>query len=213
MAVVLNVFVQMMEALGLKRFKKNLAFLITFGLGAVVGIAAFSSAIKWLLQHYPVATNFAFIGLILGSVPMIFHRAVRGGKRVTVGSAAAFLIGLGIMLALAFVNESAFSASAETVLTFPLAVRLFFVGALASIAMILPGISGSLIMVIFGTYYTVIGSISNIMSGLLAWLGGTGSFAALIPHSFIFNAEGIIAILLLIAGAAAAYLFSRTAKD
>ncbi len=264
MAVVLNVFDQMMEALGLKRFKKNLAFLITFGLGAVVGIAAFSSAIKWLLQHYPVATNFAFIGLILGSVPMIFHRAVRGGKRVTVGSAAAFLIGLGIMLALTFVNESAFSASAETVLTFPLAVRLFFVGALASIAMILPGISGSLIMVIFGTYYTVIGSISNIMSGLLAWLGGTGSFAALmqsilvllpalagillglvfgsrlidfiikrypqmaysailglilgsfaalIPHSFIFNAEGIIAILLLIAGAAAAYLFSRTAKD
>ena len=40
-----------------------------------------------------------------------------------------------------------------------------------------------------------------------------GSFAALIPHSFIFNTEGIIAVLLLAAGAAAAYLFSRTAKD
>ena len=163
MAVVLNVFDQMMETLGLKKFKKNLAFLITFGLGAVIGIAAFSSAIKWLLQYYPVATNFAFIGLILGSVPMIFRRAMRGSKRVTLGSAVAFLVGLGVMLALAFVNESAFSTSAETVLTFSLAVRLFFVGALASVAMILPGISGSLIMVIFGTYYTVIGSISNII--------------------------------------------------
>ena len=54
MAVVLNVFDQMMETLGLKKFKKNLAFLITFGLGAVIGIAAFSSAIKWILHYYHV---------------------------------------------------------------------------------------------------------------------------------------------------------------
>ncbi|MDD6175430.1 MAG: DUF368 domain-containing protein [Firmicutes bacterium] len=264
MAVVLHVFDQMMETLGLKKFRKNLGFLITFGLGAVLGIAAFSSAIKWLLQSYPVATSFAFIGLILGSVPMIFRRATRGSKKVTVGNAAAFLTGLGVMLVLAFVNESAFSTSAAEVLTFPLAVQLFLVGMLASVAMILPGISGSLIMVIFGTYYTVIGSISGIFSGLMAWLSGTGSFAALmqnvwlllpalagillglvfgsrlidfvikkypqmaysailglilgsfaalIPHTFLFNAEGIAAILLLIAGAAVSYLFSRNAAD
>lgn len=264
MAVVLNVFDQMMETLGLKKFKKNLGFLITFGLGAVLGIALFSSAIKWLLENYPVATNFTFIGLIVGSIPMIFRRAVRGEKKVTVGSAIAFLVGLGIMLTLAMVSKNTFSASAETVPTLSLALRLFFVGALSSVAMILPGISGSLIMLIFGTYYTVIGSIGGAISGLLAWLSGSGSFAALmppvlillpagigillglifgsrlldfaikrypqaaysailglilgsfaalIPQSFLFNAEGIAAIVLLIAAAAAAYLFSRSAKD
>ena len=53
MAVVLNVFDQMMETLGLKKFKKNLGFLLTFGLGMVLGIVAFSSVIKWLLQNCP----------------------------------------------------------------------------------------------------------------------------------------------------------------
>ncbi len=264
MAVVLNVFDQMMETLGLKKFKKNLGFLITFGLGAVIGIAAFSSAIKWLLQYYPIATNFAFIGLILGSIPMIYKRAARGEKKITAGKLIAFLIGLAIMLVLAFVNESSFSSAAEISLTIGLAIRLFVVGILASVAMILPGISGSLIMVIFGTYNTVIGSVGDVMTGLIACIEGTGtfgavmqsifvllpavagillglvfgsrlidfvikkfpqiaysailglivgSFAALIPGSFIFNMEGIIAIVLLIAGTATAYLFSRTAND
>lgn len=262
MAVVLNVFDEMMETLGLKKFKKNLGFLLTFGLGAVAGIVLFSSAITWLLGHYPVATNFTFIGLVLGSIPMIFRRA--RGTRIGPSNVIAFLVGFGVMLALALVNQDSFSQSRDTVLTLQNGLQLFFVSALASIAMILPGISGSLIMVILGTYYTVTGAVSDFVSSALRLVGGepagaallqslllllpallgivlglvfgsrlidyvvkkapqmaystilgliVGSFFALVPRSFAFNGEGIVAILLLIAGTAAAYLFSRTAKD
>lgn len=200
MAVVLNVFDQMMETLGMKKFRKNLGFLITFGLGAVLGIAAFSSAIEWLLQNYPVATNFTFIGLILGSIPMIFRRATHGDKKVTPQMGSAFIVGLAVMLALAFVNENAFSSTAATVLTVPLALQLFFVGALASIAMVLPGISGSLIMVIFGTYYTVIGAVSNVISGLVALLRGTGDFSAVLQSALVLLPAALGILLGLVLG-------------
>lgn len=81
MAVILKVFDRMIEALSLKNLKQNWLFILCVGVGAGVGILAFSKAIKFLLLHYPMATNFTFIGLILGSIPMIFKRAKEGSKQ------------------------------------------------------------------------------------------------------------------------------------
>ena len=49
-----------------KTFKSNFFFLIPIGLGAVVGILAFSKLMTYLLENFPMQTNFTFIGLILG---------------------------------------------------------------------------------------------------------------------------------------------------
>ena len=240
MAVVLHVFDQLVEALSLKNLKKHIGFLITLGFGAVIGILAFSNAITYLLEHFPVATNLTFIGLIVGSIPMIFRRAWTG--KVSCGNVIPFLIGAAVMVALAFVNEGTLGNHTETVLTVTNFFYLLAVAAVSTVAMILPGISGSLVMMILGAYYTVIGAISDLnipilipvaigcLIGLVfgsrlisklierfpsatysAILGlVVGSLYSLLPRQFTFNAEGICAIVLLIAGAAVALLFSRS---
>ena len=80
MAVVMNVYDKLIGAVSRFRrdWKKNLLILIPIVLGAGIGILAFSSLIKYLLSQYPMAVNFFFMGLIVGSVPMIFRRATSG---------------------------------------------------------------------------------------------------------------------------------------
>ena len=70
MAVILKIYDRLIETLSLKNVKKNLPFIIPLGIGAAVGIVLFSKAIEFLLGNYPMATNFTFMGLILGSIPI-----------------------------------------------------------------------------------------------------------------------------------------------
>ena len=68
MAVVLNIYDELLGAVSLKKehLKKNLIFLATIGIGAVVGILVFSNAITFLFEKYNMPTNFLFIGIIIG---------------------------------------------------------------------------------------------------------------------------------------------------
>ena len=85
MAVVLNIYDKLIDSVSnfRKDFKKSIMFLLPIGIGAVLGIVAFSKLIEFLLTNYPLATNFFFIGLILGSIPMIFKRATEDRFRLS----------------------------------------------------------------------------------------------------------------------------------
>ena len=100
MGVVLGVYQQMLEVMSLKNLRKNIPFLIPFGLGAALGILGFSRAIEYLLANFPMATNFVFLGLIFGSVPMIGSKIqeMKGGKSLGLRSLAAFALMLAFML-------------------------------------------------------------------------------------------------------------------
>lgn len=67
-------------SLNLKEIKKNLKFLIFFGAGTVVGILGFSYVISYLFENFPTATYLFFIGLIGGSVPLIYRNATAHQK-------------------------------------------------------------------------------------------------------------------------------------
>ena len=77
MAVVMGIYDRLIGAVSdLRRdFKNSLLYLFPIGIGAVLGIVLFSHLIKFLLEGYPMPTNLFFLGLILGSIPMIFRRA------------------------------------------------------------------------------------------------------------------------------------------
>ena len=162
MAVILGVFDRMVEALGLKNLRKNIGFLILFGLGAGGGVLAFSGLIKWLLEHYPTATAAVFFGLVLGSIPMIFRRA--GGRAFRPAELVPLCGGIAVMVGFMLLQNHAGAGdtAGAQALTLPLALTLFAVCAVSTVAMILPGISGSAMLVIFGQYYTVIGAISAV---------------------------------------------------
>ena len=238
MAVVLGVYGQLLEAMGLKNLRKNIPFLIPFGLGCGCGILAFSKAIEFLLANYPMATNFVFLGLILGSVPMIWKNAASHGNKVKNSSLVALV---GTFLLMLWLNSATTgNPDVLTELDGGTAIWLAAVSAVSAFAMILPGVSGSFVMLLLGAYPTVLAAISRfdiimlipagmgIVVGLVAgcrlvskllekcpqqtYFGILGlilgSLLAIYP-GFVFNAEGIVSLILMAAAACVTLWFSK----
>lgn len=161
MAVILNIYDKLIDAIShfFENIKKNLLFLIPVVLGAGIGILAFSKLLEFLLTQYPMATNYLFIGLILGSIPMIYKSATKEKFKPT--SIIPFIIACLIMIATVFFSEGN-KAMMNVSFSWPLAAQLFICTIIASAAMVLPGISGSMVMVILGCYNIVLTAISHL---------------------------------------------------
>ena len=87
-------------ALDFKEIKRNLKFLIFFAVGAVLGIVGFSNIISLLFERFPTPTYMFFMGLILGSVPLIIRNATVKEKFRPI-CAVPFLIALVLVVGLA----------------------------------------------------------------------------------------------------------------
>lgn len=176
MAVMLNIYDKLIDSFtGLrKRFKKSIAFLLPILIGAVLGIFAFSKLIKYLIAVCPMPTCFLFIGLIIGSLPLVFRKALSTKFRLT--SVIPCIVFLGLMIALAFVStEGKDKAAIEMTLNVGTWFYLLFSAAVSAMCMIIPGVSGSMIMMIFGIYATVLGAISDLFKNFM------NSFMLLLP--------------------------------
>lgn len=163
MAVILNIYDELIDSFtGLKKhFKKSILYLLPIGIGAVIGIFGFSKLLEFLLNDYSMPTNFFFIGLIIGGVPLVFRKATE--TKFKPASLIPFVIFLAAMIALAFVNTNSSETSGIiTTLNFGTVVYMVLGSALAAMCMIIPGVSGSMIMMIIGLYNTVLTSISNL---------------------------------------------------
>ncbi len=163
MAVILNIYDELISAFtGLrKQFKKSFMYLLPIGIGAVIGIFAFSKLLEFLLYAYPMPTNFFFLGLIVGGVPLVFKKATE--TKFNSLSIIPFIVFLGAMIALAFVNtDSSNTSGVITELNLLNVLYIFLGSAISAMCMIIPGVSGSMIMMILGLYTTVLTSISNL---------------------------------------------------
>ena len=79
-----------------KDFKKNFLYLLPFGIGAFIGIVLFGNLLKFLYTSYPMQTKYSFIGLILGSIPLMIkdvHKSRAFKKKYILYTIIAFLIG------------------------------------------------------------------------------------------------------------------------
>lgn len=107
MLVVFGIYDKLTEAIsGVKRIIKNLGFLISFGLGAASGILGFAFVITWLFGNFGVQTNMFFIGLILGSVPLIVRTAT-ATEKIKPLCAVPFIIGFALVIGLAVAENGA----------------------------------------------------------------------------------------------------------
>ncbi len=162
-AVVLRIFDEMIDAINnfYKDFKKYGLFLAPLGLGALVGIGLFSKLIEFCLENYSLPTNLFFIGLVVGSVPLIYGKAAekKVKKWYFLVSAVSFLIVAGISL----IKEPE-DTTVNNVLNFSAVMEILIGGIIASSAMVIPGISGSFVMVLLGLYNTIITSISGFIN-------------------------------------------------
>ena len=113
-------------------------------IGMAVGIVGFAYIIGFLLEHYGFQTKMAFIGLILGGLPLLLGKVK--GKKKGISHVIVFLVFfLSIILMQYFGGEGK-----EVTLTVGIipAILLFIVGVIASATMVIPGVSGSMMLMI-----------------------------------------------------------------
>ncbi len=172
MAVILNIFDKIMYSVSLKNLKNNLKFLIPLALGAAAGVFALSNVIVTLLETHAMLLNFCFIGLILGSLPSIYKRAhdkeAKKRNLILCVLAFAFMIFMGTLSQGDFSNRTLDDMGGMTVW---FCIYLILTVAVSTMAMILPGISGSLMMLLFGVYTIVMGAIAELDFVLMIPIG------------------------------------------
>lgn len=152
LAILLNIYERLIEDFS-NLFKtpwkviRNNIYLV---LGFLVGIVFNVIAITYLLSHFPLPSVMFFLGLVLLSIPAIFKKIDK--KNIKIKDIVAFVISLVVIIVLSIINGG---ISRELDINVWFVLMIFFLALLASSAMVIPGISGSLIIMAFG-YYEVI---------------------------------------------------------
>ncbi|HIQ11643.1 MAG TPA: DUF368 domain-containing protein [Caldilineales bacterium] len=126
----------------------NLPFLITLGSGIILAFLTLAKGLEWLLLNKPVFIWSFFFGLVLASVITVARR-IKQWTLVLGAALAVAAIGAYLLVG---------AVPAQTPNT-PL--YIFLSGALASTAMILPGISGAFILVLLGKYQFALSAVNN----------------------------------------------------
>ena len=153
-------------------------FLSILLLGIVTAIFSMASGIHWLLTHYPQLLWSFFSGLILVSAVLLIRDEVTLNS---VDRLAGFTLGVCIAVGAALMPPVSFLTGLP---------GLFFAGAIAICAMILPGISGSFLLVLIGMYEQVLSAVKTLQVTELSVLAagcvtGLLLFARLLQHCLL----------------------------
>jgi putative membrane protein len=174
---------------GFKAFwnKLNGNFLLALFIGMLISILSLSKAISWLLDNHPIPIWSFFFGLVLASVIFV----AKAIKKWNALSVVLFTIGTVVAFYITTLPPSANTDG----LPF-----LFFSGALAICAMVLPGISGSFILVLLGSYKTILDAVNDkdfkiVITVALGAIFGILSFAKVLKWMFTHYKDATLAIL------------------
>lgn len=147
----------------LEQKKKALSFLIKLGIGWVSGMVLAMLVLSSVFESHIYAVSSMFIGFILFAIPIVVkeEKEALSSKK----SAAAFaVIGIAAVCAITYFNPVSGGSSMNLEHLNPkLAVYVFAAGAIAISAMVLPGISGSTLLLIMGLYLPVVTAIKDIL--------------------------------------------------
>jgi len=147
-------------------FKKSILFLLPILIGMGIAIIASSFGIEYLFENFPMQTNLLFVGLILGGLPAVTKKVK--GKSVRPGHIIACLIFFAVVAGLAALGKT---EGNEVSLAFGLVnvVKLFGVGVIASATMVIPGVSGSMMLLLMGYYNPILSAITDFLRALVAF--------------------------------------------
>jgi len=166
MAVILGFYNQLIESINhfTKDCRKHLRFLAPFFTGVALGIIAFSSAINYLLIKFSLPTMSFFIGMTTGLIPLIYKKVKEPGYKFKVRQITLILIPALLLFLISYfrVSPDADPAEAISMIGIPFMILIFFAGLTAAAALITPGVSGSLILLLFGVFHIITYSVSSV---------------------------------------------------
>lgn len=143
----------------LKTPKKSLKLLLYLGIGGVLSILILSKLLNYTLTNYAFATTLFFIGLIVGGFPLLLKKAK--GHKVSLGYLLSFLSTTSLVIILRLLQTSENTVSLNNISLFTMII-LLLVGMLAASTMVIPGVSGSFVLMLIGFYKPILNTISNI---------------------------------------------------
>lgn len=153
MAIVLGIYDKLLSSIsGLrKNFKENAVFLLKFGIGSGVGLVLFYELINILLEKFPIPVSFLFFGAVIGGIPALLQKVKP--EKVTspfvVTSVLWGILGAAVVLGIANIPQMSFVTANEGI-TFSNILLWIVTGFVISLALILPGISTSHMLIILG---------------------------------------------------------------
>lgn len=193
MAMILGIYEELIESMGSlpgllaecircgndgcarRRLWDCLRFLALFSLGALAGMALLAKGVLSLLERYPMAVSYFFLGAVAGGIPLICRQAQV--KKITWQALLWPLAGLLMVYGLAALPEGLFTAglpgaaSSPGVPSFRALLFQFLGGCILAVALILPGISVSQMLLMLGLYEPVMEAVSSLRFASLLPLG------------------------------------------
>jgi putative membrane protein len=181
----------------IKRMKEAIALLVPIVIGMLLSIAIFAKIFSEVLfPNFPLQTNLFFIGLIIGGLPVIYKRVK--GNTIRLPQIIAFIALFVIVVGFALMGEGN-GKSVDVTFSVGNIIKLFGVGVIAAATMVIPGVSGSMIMMILGYYNTIIDTINAFINALKSFdiAAMLETFIVLVPFG-IGVVVGVVAVAKLI---------------
>ena len=155
--IIFGLYRQTLEYLGtiMKDFKRKIRFLLPLLLGMGVGVLLFSNVIDFCLERFEMPTRFCFLGLILGTLPMVWREVRKEGMRPW-HYALILLVAVGGFFLLA-VKDSALPQLAELDL-----LQSVLLGIAVAATVIVPGAEPAVLLSTLGMYEVYVDSLANL---------------------------------------------------
>jgi len=163
-ALILGIYEDFISSISnlFKNLKKNVSFLLPIFIGMGISIITMSKVVSYSYDNFPLPTMLFFIGLVFGGIPLLLKNVKGKKESKKISNYIIFLITFALVIFLAsykiiFSLNTEISFSNMDILNY---LILFIVGVIAAVTMVVPGISGSLVLMILGYYYPIINTIN-----------------------------------------------------
>lgn len=188
MAILLGIYDRLIGSISnfFKDMKGNLTFLLIFCVGSGIGIGSLAFVIKWLLASFPLPVSFFFLGAVIGGIPALFKRTK--SAKIRVSSVIYFLLGLAIVISIGFIPTGNLNISSGSGLLHYLMVLV--TGIIIALALVLPGISTSHMLLVLGMYDALLQAITEfnlVYIGILGIATVIGVFLITKPIEWTMN--------------------------
>ena len=172
------------------------AFLITLLAGIGTAVLALSHLIETLLEERPVEMSGLFLGLVAGSVVIAWKLLQRRDA-----TRAVILVSAAVVTFVLLGLRGGTSEDSVSQVTDPSLLVFFAAGAIAICAMILPGISGSFLLVTMGMYSAVLGTVNDrdllpLALFLLGCITGLALFSQVLHWALDRHYDAVMAVLI-----------------
>lgn len=148
----------------LSEFKESMKFLLPIFAGAGIALVALTFVIEALFQYYPIPTNLLFIGLIVGGLPPVVTKVK--SHKLSFGHILAGLLFFALVVGMAMMGDNGNRQVALNLGIVPM-IKLVLVGIIAAATMIIPGVSGSMVLLILGYYEPIIQQITAFCTAVI----------------------------------------------